>query len=126
MLYINILMHLMLCGCEMGGFWFSFLVLGSSGSVHLYIAGSCIPSGPDYHAATSVDISCGTVVGMHEPAMYEWTSTCTGDCFVLGSTNATVTQPVLRSADSGSHTCSVTDAVGNTGEATINVNVFGK
>ena len=85
-----------------------------------------IPLGPDYHAATSLNISCGTVANMYEPATYAWTSTCTGDCFLLGSTNATVTQPVLHSIDSGSHTCSVTDAVGNTGEATINVNVFGK
>ena len=86
-----------------------------------------IPSGPDHHAATSLNISCGTVAAnVYEPAMYEWTSTCTGDCFLLWSTDATVTRSVLRSTDSGSHTCSVTDAVGNTGAATIDVNVFGK
>ena len=57
--------------------------------------------------------------------MYYWNSTCDGDCFVLGETTQFVVNSALHSRDSGIHTCSVTDYVGNTGTSTIQITVSG-
>ena len=45
---------------------------------------------------------------------------------MLGSTTQSITQTALHSVDSGNHTCSVTDALGNQGMTTIQVTVVGK
>jgi len=39
---------------------------------------------------------------------------------------STIYQMALHAIDSGTHTCSVVDAVGNVGMATIEINVIGK
>ena len=53
-------------------------------------------------------------------------STCSGDCFVLQqSSQEIVMRDVLHSVDSGNHTCSVVDDVGNTGSTTVEVLVSG-
>ena len=86
------------------------------------------PPGPDYEAGSSVELLCqfDSAETLFEPVRYEWTSTCTGDCFVLGSIAATITQPVLRSIDVGTHTCTGVDSVGNIGVATTTIFVYGK
>ena len=51
-----------------------------------------------------------------------WSSTCTGNCFVLQQTTQdTITTDALHVADSGNHTCSVTDEFGNTGNSTYEI-----
>ena len=57
---------------------------------------------------------------------YEWTSTCSGNCFVRGGTTKTVSTRYLHSFDSGVHTCFINDGKGCTGNATITINVVGK
>ena len=53
---------------------------------------------------------------------YRWTSTCLGDCFVLNqSTAARVSTLYLKAVDSGTHTCTVTDSVGNQGSASVEI-----
>ena len=57
---------------------------------------------------------------------YEWTSTCSGDCFTLNqSTAATVSTQYLKAVDSGTHTCTVTDGVGNQGNASARISTSG-
>ena len=61
------------------------------------------------------------------PVVYEWTSTCSGECFVLRQSGAaTVSTQCLKAVDSGTHTCTVTDSVGNQGSASVNVSASGK
>ena len=58
---------------------------------------------------------------------FQWSSTCTGpgySCFVPGKTTETISRVVLRSTDSGSHTCTATRG-GMTGSDTIEMNVVG-
>ena len=58
---------------------------------------------------------------------HEWTSTCSGDCFVLSlSTAATVSTQYLKAVDSGTHTCTVTDSVGNQGSASVEISTSGE
>jgi len=62
-----------------------------------------------------------------EPLSYLWTSTCSGDCFVLAqSTWSSIHKAIIHSTDSGNHSCMVTDDVGNTGSASIEMNVVGE
>ena len=58
--------------------------------------------------------------------MYHWSSTCTHNCFVKGRTTQNVTRNGLYSEDSGTHMCNVTDALGCSGTASIDMNVMGK
>ena len=59
--------------------------------------------------------------------VYEWTSTCSGGCFVLGQSRAaTVGTQYLKAVDSGRHTCTVTDSVGNRGSASVNITTTGE
>ena len=69
---------------------------------------------------------CGVQGDYYGPLEYQWTSTCAGGCFVLGSTQSNISVTAIRSTDFGTHTCSVVDAVGNTGMATVQMNVYGK
>jgi len=84
------------------------------------------PNGPTYQAATPVHVMCRVSGDYYTPVTFQWNSTCTGDCFILESDLPTVNRSVLHSADSGMHTCTVIDAVGNTGSASIWMNVVGK
>ena len=82
--------------------------------------------GPDYEPGSAVLLNC-TVVGAVAPVVYQWTSTCMSDCYVLKQSSQGIVQTtVLHSTDSGNHTCTVTDNVGSTSSATIEVNVAGK
>ena len=61
------------------------------------------------------------------PVVYEWTSTCSGECFVLRQPGAaTVSTQYFKAVDSGIHTCTVTDSVGNQGSTSVNVSATGK
>ena len=79
-----------------------------------------------YHVATSVTLTCHVSLEAVQPVSYQWSSSCSGECSVAGQTDDTVTISLLRSIDSGTYTCTVTDNVGNTGNGSINVNVTGK
>ena len=84
------------------------------------------PPGVIHQAAASLNLTC-TVSGQSNTQLsYQWTSTCTGDCFVTGSRSQSLTQTALHSVDSGNHSCVVTDSLGNQGTATIQVMVTGK
>ena len=79
---------------------------------------------PSYRAASSLTLSC-EVEGVEDP-YYEWSSTCSGSCFVRGS-DATISTPYLHFYDTGVHTCTVYDTVlGCAGNGSITVNVVGK
>ena len=75
----------------------------------------------DYRAASTVTLTCKVSTGM----ISGWSSTCTGsssNCFVQTQTTETISRTVLRSTDSGSHTCTATRG----GSATIEMNVVGE
>ena len=58
---------------------------------------------------------------------YEWTSTCSGDCFVLRQPAvSTVSTQYLKAVDSGTHICTVTDSVGNRGSASTRISTSGE
>ena len=84
-------------------------------------------SSTEYLAATSLTLTCNLIIGSEavEPFTYQWSSTCSGECFVDGQTTAVIMQSALRSIDSGTHTCTVTDDVGNSGSASIDIAVVG-
>ena len=109
----------------MGSFFRYHYPFLSSGRI-LNVIMTVIPSGPHYQAASSVTLMCSVSDLFYEPLTYYWTSSCTGECFLLESTNASVTQSILRSIDSGNHTCFITDGVGNSGMASAEMIVIGK
>ena len=79
----------------------------------------------DYRAANPLTLTCQVGSDADGALFYLWSSTCSGDCFVDGQRTATVARSALRAVDSGTHTCSVTDSVGNAGSASIHVAVTG-
>ena len=83
-------------------------------------------SSDTYHVATSVTLTCQVGLEAVQPVTYQWSSSCSGQCSVARQTDDTVTISLLRSIDSGTYTCTVTDNVGNTGNGSINFNVTGK
>lgn len=94
--------------------------------VSITIASSPEPLDTVYQAASLVTLTCEIdETGTFAPLTYQWTSTCPGDCFVRDQTSPVVSREGLRSIDAGSHTCTVTDDVGNTGSASIEMTVTG-
>ena len=77
-----------------------------------------------YRAGSSVLLTCQASEGS-PPLMYFWNSTCVGSCFALEETTQSVQESALHSGDSGIHTCSVTDYVGHSGTASIQITVSG-
>ncbi len=85
------------------------------------------PSESDYRAGSGpVNLTC-QVEGATGSVSYQWTSTCTGACFVSRSrTSQSVTQLFLRAAvDDGTHTCTATDSDGGTGSASTVMRIIG-
>ena len=81
--------------------------------------------GPDYTPGSTVLLMC-SASGQFGPVRTTWTSTCTGDCFVLQqSGQSAIVKEVLHAVDGGNHTCTVVDDVGNTGNATFEMRVSG-
>ena len=84
------------------------------------------PSGPDINAAETLSLTCQASGGTGAYS-YQWSSNCTGNCF-LSSGNVvtqTVTHDPVRSADSGFYTCRVTDNAGNNGSNSTQIQVIG-
>jgi hypothetical protein len=82
--------------------------------------------GPVYAPGSSIQLMC-SIDGPFPIAVIRWNSTCTGDCFVLQqSAQQSIMKSILHATDSGNHTCTIIDDVGNTGSATIEVLVSGK
>lgn len=85
------------------------------------------PQGVIQQAASSLNLTCSASGALSPPLSYQWTSTCTGNCFVLQQGRSqTLIQSSLHSIDSGNHTCRITDDLGNSGTATIEVAVNGE
>ena len=81
--------------------------------------------GPIYTPGSMVQLTCSAGGGFG-PLVTNWTSTCTGSCFVLQqSTQDSIMTDILHSVDGGNHTCTVHDDVGNSGSATIEIIVSG-
>ena len=80
--------------------------------------------GNDYLPGSTIVLNC-SVSNPIGPEVYLWSSTCMGNCFVQGQTESTIEKNILHSVDSGNHTCTITDDVGNTGSATYEVRVTG-
>ena len=83
------------------------------------------PSDDIYSAATYLSLECRVSDGI-EGYSYQWSSDCTGDCFVASQNTSFISRSALHSTDSGNHTCLVVDSVGNMGSETILINVVGK
>ncbi len=87
------------------------------------------PSESDFRASSGpVTLTC-QVEGATGSVTYQWTSTCTGFCFVLRypRTNPSATQLFLRpGVDDGTHTCTATDSDGGeTGSASTVMSIIG-
>jgi len=82
---------------------------------------------PSYRAASALNLTCA-VEGVEDTdeLFYEWTSTCSGNCFALGTASRTVSTPYLHSYDTGEYTCTVYDVLDCTGNASIYVDVVGE
>ena len=85
-----------------------------------------ISNSTTYHVATSVTLTCRVGLEAVQPVTYQWSSSCSGQCSVAGQTGNTVTISLLRSIDSRTHTCTVTDRMGNSGNGSLNFNVTGE
>ena len=84
------------------------------------------PPGVMHQASSSLNLTCSVSGCSRVQSSYQWTSTCTGNCFVLGGRSPNLVQTALHSADSGNHTCLVADVLGNHGMATVQIFVVGK
>ncbi len=86
------------------------------------------PSESDYRAGSGpVTLTC-QVEGATGSVTYQWTSTCTGHCFVFRSwTFQSVTRLYLRAGiDDGTHTCTAADSDGGeTGSASTVMRIIG-
>ena len=79
--------------------------------------------GTSRQLACQIDTTQTASIGQ---VVYEWTSTCSGECFVLRQSGvATVSTEYLKAVDAGTHTCTVTDRVGNRGNATVMISTTG-
>ena len=78
-----------------------------------------------YEPGSTVILNCTSANGF-PPLEYQWTSTCTGSCFVLAqASDGVVSTNLLHSIDSGNHTCMITDNAAKTGNATFEIRVEG-
>ena len=82
-----------------------------------------LPSPPYYRPASSVTLSCVAHSAIGN-ATYRWTST-EQNSFFHGGTEQNMSQNILTAFDSGIHTCTVTDELGNTGSDHTEMKLFG-
>ena len=78
---------------------------------------------PYYTLGSTATLICYTPTAM-EPLSYLWSST-SEDFFAYNSTSMFNKKRLLSSADAGIHTCTVTDAHGNSGQATVEMKFDG-
>ena len=82
--------------------------------------------GTEYAPGSSVQLQC-VADSRFAPFVITWNSTCNASCFVLQQlTQEVIMTDVLHSTDSGNHSCTVVDDVGNTGHVTIEMHVVGE
>ena len=81
-------------------------------------------SGVEQNVAESLTLTCQAEGGTGIYT-YQWSSDCTGDCFVTNQDAQRVSRDALHSIDSGNHTCTVTDSAGNAGNDTIHIQTGG-
>ncbi len=82
---------------------------------------------PNYQPGASVTLTC-KVIGATEPVRYRWSSTspCSErGCFASRSLSSSVRTISLNWYDAGKHTCTASDAYGNYGLATTEMNIIG-
>ncbi len=80
---------------------------------------------PLYTPGSSAQFMC-SASGQFGLVVTTWTSSCTASCFVLQqSAQQSIMKDILHAVDSGNHTCTVVDDVGNTGSSTIELLVSG-
>lgn len=91
----------------------------------LYVAVQSNHPGQDITPAETLILTC-QVEGGTGYYSYQWSSNCSGNCFVTNQTSMTVVREGLRSTDSGNHTCTVDDDAGNSGDGSVLINVKGK
>ena len=95
-------------------------------AVELNVLAFSSPSGPVHQAASQVNLTCQPIDFYVPPVRsVEWTSTCSGSCFVPGMSGSVITREALRASDAGVHTCTLIDALGNRGTGEVVVNVSG-
>lgn len=99
------------------------LIFSIAGELNVEVTVS--PPGVTQLASSSLNLSCVVTGVSYPPLSFQWTSTCTGNCFVLEGNSATLYQSSLHSIDTGNHTCSVTDALGNSGMGTAELAITG-
>ena len=78
---------------------------------------------PCYILGSTVTLICYTPTAT-EPLSYLWSST-SEDFFAHNSTSMFNKKRLLSSADAGIHTCTVTDAHGNSGQGTVEMKFNG-
>lgn len=78
-----------------------------------------------YPAGSSITLMCHVDGNYVRPLRYQWSSTCSGACFVTSQQASMISTSILHSTDSGDHACYVEDDVGHTGEDTYTVTVTG-
>ena len=103
-----------------------FLHVYSTADNPISVTIASIPAGPEINAAESLTVTCQASGGTGT-YNYQWSSTCTGGCFLnSGSTmTSSVTRNAARSSDSGLYTCTVTDNAGNSGTNSTEIEVVG-
>ena len=79
---------------------------------------------PLYHLTTSLTLLCHAD-GAAEPVQYHWSTTAPSN-FTAGSTSVFNRNTFLTAADAGQYTCSVTDTLGQSGRASIDIKCSGK
>ena len=83
------------------------------------------PPGPVLNVAQPLAFACHTQGGTEE-YFYQWSSNCTGNCFVASQISQSLMRDALHSSDSGNHTCTVLDSAGNSGSSSIIISAIGK
>lgn len=103
---------------------FNVHVFNFTSVLDLNVTISTVPPGLVHNAATHLVLTCQVLnaIGSYS---YQWSSDCTGDCFVRTQVSPVISRSALHSADSGNHTCTVTDSVGNSGIQTVSIDVIG-
>ena len=105
--------------------WYGLIYINVSADLDVTILSNGTSQvGTPRQLVCQTDSSSSNLVGA---LTYQWTSTCPGQCFVLGHANeAVVSTQYLKAVDAGIHTCTVTDSVGNRGNASIEIVTTGK
>ena len=97
----------------------------SSAAIELDVTIASTVFGPILNVAGLLTLTCQAQGGTEEFS-YQWSSTCTGSCFITDQVSRSVTRDALRSSDSGNHTCVVLDSAGNSGTGSVTISVIGK